>query len=161
MTWAMTSGIIGTALDNVSQSLVIAIDTDLVDANVVKGLLLPVAGQIRIEIVPGCHSVAELEAAHDVIEAREWHPDARRATYGYYYDVAKDAFVFTFSEDDATVAAALNETLTDFVIVSVGAPSRLGRLDDGQPHYGGAGIGTQNNNFCTSGFTAAKSGTKG
>lgn len=161
MTWAMTSGIIGTTLDNVSQSLVVAIDPNLVDANVVKRLLLPVAGQIQIEIVPGCHSVAELAAAHDVIEAREWHPDARRASYGYYYDVAEAAFVFTFSKDDANAAAALEKALTDFVVVSIGAPSRLGRLDDGQPHYGGAGIGTQNNNFCTSGFTAAKSGAKG
>lgn len=45
--------------------------------------------------------------------------------------------------------------------VEWGRPSRTGRLDDGQPHFGGAGIGEGGLNFCTSGFVAVKNGFRG
>ncbi|HEY3007216.1 MAG TPA: hypothetical protein VGJ63_04010 [Micromonosporaceae bacterium] len=45
--------------------------------------------------------------------------------------------------------------------VALGGASRTGRLDDGEPHYGGAGVrvgsGSSSSNTCTTGFVVVRS----
>lgn len=57
--------------------------------------------------------------------------------------------------EDAEAATALEERLGDLVTVGYDDIGDLGRLDDGEPHWGGAGIraGSEGSNHCTSAFT--------
>lgn len=158
----LAAGLIGVTLDHYAKSVVVVVDPTLVQASdleerleeLVQAFIPAEVTPPAIRVTAGCHAAADLIAARAVIEKRAWHVGAARATYDYYLDAFTSTFKVTFGEDDRDVAAALGAALTDKVTIEFGTPSRATRLNDGEPHHGGAGIGQpQGNNFCTSGFT--------
>lgn len=158
----LADGVIGVTWDNVKQLFLVVVDPVVIAMYEFQRDLSAVSGELNVEVRAGCHSIEEITAARHVLKGRNWHPQASKATYGFYLDPATAAFNVTLAEADREVGNALSEALGDLVDVAYGEPSRRGRLNDGAPHYGGAGIGSpSNNNFCTSGFTIIKNGVRG
>ena len=158
----LASGVVGVTADNVTQRFIVVVDSSVVSLDVVGEALREISSELQIEVRPSCHSIAQLAATEETLNARQWHPSATEASLGYYMDPATGSFKVTFSSSDDEVAQSLKDTLGNTVEITYGEPSRRGRLDDGNPHYGGAGIGEgADNNFCTSGFTIVHDGSRG
>ncbi len=115
--------------------------------------------------VTGCHSASELIEAEDVLTGRSWHPDAARSAFGFSLHGADSRFHVAFDARYPGAAAALAARLGDRVKVTLGAAARAGRLDDGRPHFGGAGLregsGSMYSNWCTSGFSVRRNASDG
>jgi hypothetical protein len=154
----LSRGLIGVTADHYAQELVVVVDPALVDREGLEQQLgSAVQGApLRVRTQAACHSAKELLAARDVIEARAWHPRVTEATYAYDLDAKTSRFGFVFAEQDRDVAYALQAVLGDKVTIEFDAPSRASRLNDGEPHWGGAGIRRDRDsiNICTSAFTA-------
>jgi hypothetical protein len=152
---SLSRGLVGSALDHHARQLVVIVDPTLVsDLPVLAARLQDLVGPVlSIRVIEGCNSAAELLPAEAVIDQRAWHPRAQNVAYGVYLDPRTATFNVTFNASDRDVAEALKNALGDSVTIEYGEPERRGRLDDGEPHWGGAGIGRpRSNNFCTSGF---------
>ena len=124
------NGIVGVTADNVTQRFVVVVDSSVVSLDAVGEALRKVDSELRIEVRPSCHSIAQLAAAEDTLKARQWHPSASEASYGYHMDPATASFKVTFSSGDVDVAQSLKDLLGDTVEITYGEPSRLGRLDE-------------------------------
>lgn len=171
VTRALDAGLIELALDHFAQEVVVIVDYSLVDAPNLERRLRGIVqaayhsqAPFTVRVGPSCNSAADLHSARDVLVGQAWHDDAPAVPYTFYLDPNTSSFKATFWNEDADVANALKEKLGDKVSIEWGTPSRDGRLDDGEPHYGGAGIraGNQSQNSCTSGFTVVLSnGNKG
>jgi hypothetical protein len=142
-------GLIGTVADPVTRTVTVVTTPEL-----------KTALQIDANVITGCHSAAELIDAENLLTARMWHPDAARATFSYSLQATDSRYHINFDDRYPQAAAALSEKLGDRAVVSVGATGRSGRLDDGRPHFGGAGLregpGTSSSNTCTSGFSVRR-----
>jgi hypothetical protein len=152
----LQAGLIGVASDDHARELVVVVDPEMVDQDALQGELRSRVSDstLRVRVGPSCHSAADLLAAEAALDARTWHARAAAVSYGAFLDARTSTFNVTFSAEDQPVADALKATLGEAVTIEFGTPTRRGRLDDGEPHWGGAGIGRpRNNNFCTSGFT--------
>lgn len=159
----LARGWIGAALDHETRTYVVVVDPKLTDRPQLERRL---QGAVRaaygsgsagfaVEVAAGCFSSHELGEARRVLHARNWHPAADEATYGLYLDAHDSTYHVTFRPEDADAAAALEERLGELVTVDYADIGDLGRLDDGEPHWGGAGIraGSEGSNHCTSAFT--------
>lgn len=171
VTRALDSGLVGLALDHFAQEIVVLVDPSLVDESDLEGRLRGIVQRaynnnapFALRVGKACNSASELHSARDVLGNQSWHARANEAPYSFYLDPNTSTYHVTFSASDADIAAALEERLGDAVEIEWGVPQRDGRLDDGEPHYGGAGIraGNESQNSCTSGFTVVLSnGNKG
>jgi hypothetical protein len=104
-------------------------------------------GQFVITVDPGHPpSALEIESVHRVTAGLSALP----ADVIYQPSLANRTFVDN-----------LKQRFAGAVDVRWGRAGRTGRLDDGQPHFGAAGIGEGGFNFCTSGFIAVKNGFRG
>lgn len=168
----LTKGLIGVALDHRSQAYVVVVDDSLVDrGNLERSLRSTAAASaepgrqpLAVRVSSSCHSAADLAAAHRTILARDWHPGAASASFAFDLDPYTSTFDLSFDAVDQAEGEALEQRLGDLVTVGYGAIGRLGRMNDGEPHYGGAGIraGNESYNTCSSGFTVILSnGNKG
>ncbi|HEV2756908.1 MAG TPA: hypothetical protein VG318_14165, partial [Actinomycetota bacterium] len=84
--------------------------------------------------------------------------------FGYGLDPHDSTYHVTFDATDTEAAEALEARLGDLVTIDYGEVELRGRMDDGEPHWGGAGIRPYGTSFptCTAGFTVRyPSGTKG
>lgn len=156
----LAAGLVGVVTDDYAREFVVVVDPSLVNMGELESELRSVAdgagaSQLDVRVGAACRSAADLVAAEAVVEARQWHPGAMSATFGYFVDARTSTVNVTFGPDDQAVADALQAALGDAVTIESGTPDRLGRLDDGQPHWGGAGIQQRKNTRteCTSAFT--------
>lgn len=149
-------GLIGSTLDHVHRQIVVVVDPALVDtAGLGRSLRDAVAttgSAVAVRVSPSCRAVAPLLEALGVLEARAWAPQAASATFGFHLDARDSTYRVTFARSNTEEAAALAARLGSAVTVAFGDVSRRDRYNDGNPHYGGAAIGSYNNRFCTSGF---------
>jgi hypothetical protein len=118
-------------------------------------------GLATAKLIVGCHSAASLIAADDVLFSRTWHPQAARASFSFSLHANDSRFHVSFDTRFAEAAAALQAALGDRAVVTVAETGRTGRLNDGEPHFGGAGIrngyhSSLYSNTCTSGFTVRR-----
>lgn len=143
-------GLIGTALDSrTGQATVVA---------------TPEFGATRklatAHVITGCHSGASLINADNVLTSRSWHADATKASFTYSLWASDSRFHISFDQRYPEAAGALSDRLGDRAVVALGLTARSGRLNDGEPHFGGAGIqedpGSMYTNDCTSGFTVRR-----
>ncbi|RIV40066.1 hypothetical protein D2L64_07045 [Micromonospora radicis] len=115
---------------------------------------------LRAAVRVGCHSGERLAAADELLTARSWHPDAAKASFGYHLDPNDSRLYVSFDPRYPAAAEAARQALGDVAVVTLAESARTGRLDDGRPHYGGAGVrvgsGTINSNICTTAFTVRR-----
>jgi hypothetical protein len=107
----------------------------------------------------GC-CTTELIEADDILFGRAWDPNAGKASYAYSLRANDSRFYVSVDAAYPDEAARLRKILGDRAVVTLGGVGRLGRLDDGEPHFGAAGIqqnaGTTSTNTCTVGFTVRR-----
>ncbi|MBV1852483.1 S1 family peptidase [Catellatospora tritici] len=168
----LSAGLIGTVMDHATQTIVTVVTPDYRDASGLQerldtaGATARVVG-VKTRTMVGCHSAAELVEAERVLHARAWHADAAKAVFSFGLDPRDSRFHVGFDPRFPQAAQALRDALGGRVVVDFGDVRRDGRLDDGEPHFGGAGIragvGTASNNTCTAGFIVKRNsdGRKG
>jgi hypothetical protein len=118
-------------------------------------------GAPGVRVQAGCFSAAQLLDADSVLRQRAWHPDAAKASFAYSLRAEDSRFHVTFDDRFPAAAQALSAALGDRAVVELGVVGRAGRLNDGEPHYGGSGIrkgynSSLSSNQCTSGFTVRR-----
>jgi hypothetical protein len=167
-------GLIGSALDHHTQTVVVVVDPSRVDQHALRGRLHGTVAQqraesggrlpgLQVEVRAGCSSTKDLLAAQSVLAERNWHPDAGSAKYFGYLNAADSTYHVSFGEKDRAVAESLRQVLGHRATVTVesassAAATQAGRFDDPAPHWGGANIyaSTGEIDNCTSGFTAVE-----
>jgi hypothetical protein len=135
-------------------------DTSFVDGKV------RIADQLRRgSFVPRCRTVSELIEADEILFGRGWDPSAGKASYAYSLRAGDSRFYVSVDAAYPDEAATLQKILGARAVVTVGGIARAGRLDDGEPHYGGSGIqqnaGSSSTNTCTAGFTVRRNADGG
>jgi hypothetical protein len=142
-------GLIGTVADPVTRTVTIVTTPELK-----KGL------DVGGKVIAGCHSAADLIDAENVLTGRSWHTDASRAVFSYSLQASDSRYHINFDSRYPQAAAALGEKLGDRAVVALGEMRRTGRLDDGRPHFGGAGLregpGPSYTNTCTAAFSVRR-----
>jgi hypothetical protein len=157
-TAALERGLIGTAIDHSTQSLVVVVDKAKVDLTAAGRKMAAAAPGVTNRLQAGCASTAKLVAAEKVLYNRSWHPDAAKAAFSYHLDPADSTYHVTLDPSDGALADALKRQLGELVTVESGVVKRLDRLNDSERHWGGAGIGTDPDDpICTAAFSVVQS----
>lgn len=156
-TAALERGLIGTAIDYSTQSLVVVVDEAKVDLTAAGRKMAAAVPGVTHRLQAGCASAAKLVAAEKVLYNRSWHPDAAKAAFSYHLDPADSTYHVTLDPSDGALADALKRQLGELVTVESGAVKRLDRLNDTATHWGGAGIGLGGDPTCTSAFSVVRS----
>lgn len=161
-TVTLRHGLVGTTLDHVNRQIVVVVDPASVDtemlARTLRDAVAAAGSPTSVRVSGACRSASALVSAADVIQARAWSPDAATATFGFALEPRDSAFHVTFAPGSGNAAATLASRLGDAVVVAFGNASRRDRMNDGNPHYGGAAIGGYNIRFCSAGFVMNISG---
>lgn len=152
-------GLIGVVADPVTRTVTAVTTPEFAGADGLKGRLSAVAAThgVKADVVTGCHSAAALIEAEEILIGRSWHAGAGQAAFSFSLSGTDSRFHVSFDERFPEAAEALRARLGDRAVVTLGATGRTGRLDDGRPHFGGAGIregyGSMYSNTCTSAFS--------
>jgi len=114
----------------------------------------------RTALIVGCYSGSRLAAAADLLHGRAWHPEAAKASFSFAIEANDSRLHVSFDPGSAAAAEAARVRLGELAAVTLGGSSRAGRLDDGEAHYGGAGVrvgsGALNSNICTTSFVVRR-----
>jgi hypothetical protein len=159
-------GFIGFATDHATHTLVAVVTPEYKGAKALSSALedardAVASGDTGVRVQAGCFSAGELIDAEYVLRQRDWHPDAALASYAFALHADDSRFHVTFDERYPAAADALAKVLGDRAVIELGSVARAGRLNDGEPHYGGSGVRKGSNsslssNQCTSGFTVKR-----
>ncbi|GAA1603572.1 hypothetical protein ACFQY4_09185 [Catellatospora bangladeshensis] len=158
-------GLIGSAIDHNTRTVTVVLTPEAGERAEEVGTRIAAMPSARdtavapTEVKVGCFSADRLIAADELLFARAWHPDAAAATFSYYLDAADSRYRVSFDPGYPEAAQALRDALGDVADVTLDGAGRTGRLNDGEPHFGGAGLraGSGATNTCTSGFIARRS----
>ncbi|WP_155373160.1 chymotrypsin family serine protease [Catellatospora vulcania] len=163
-------GYIGTALDHNTQTVTIVVTPEQRTRGAVLDNSLAAASPaadgttgIKSAVKVGCFSAERLAAADELLTGRAWHPDAARATFSYSLRAADSRYQVTFDPRYPAAAQALRDALGEVAEVTLGATARTGRLNDGEAHFGGAGVRVNSGatNTCTTAFVAKRKSVTG
>ncbi len=159
------TGYLGTAVDHNTHTLVTVVTPEYAARAAtfrtrVAAATPALPAGVSARVIVGCHSGAALAAGADLLTGRAWHPEAAKATFGFGIDAADSRIHASFAPEDRAAAEAAQKALGDIAVVTLDGAARTGRLDDGTPHYGGAGVrvgsGPLNSNICTTAFTVRR-----
>ncbi len=145
--------------DHIRQVVVLTLEPDTDPASTLAGLKAAVQDDLNVVVHPACYGTAHRKELVEVMRARAWHPDALATTVSWHVDLTGRVNI-DLAPADLQKAEGLVAAFGDVVAVRAVESSLQGRMDDGSPHYGGAGIGTLNDHTCTAGFTMSKRGGK-
>jgi hypothetical protein len=152
---ALRGGLIGIALDHAAQTVNVVVDPTLVDVADLSSRANAVLDRpaFEVAVIAGCESARDLVDARTVLDGLG--TKLAPHFWGYYLDAHDSTYHVTFSPEDKAAAAVVTGRLGDLATIEFEASALLDRMNDGQPHWGGAGIraGSYNSNNCTSGFT--------
>jgi hypothetical protein len=160
----LRGGLIGIALDHAAQTVNVVVDPALVDVSDLSSRATAALDRpaFKVAVIAGCSSASDLAEARTFLDGlgMKFAPHF----WGYYLDAHDSTYHVTFSPRDKAAAAKVARRLGDRVTLEFEDTVLLDRLNDGEPHWGGAGIrpGSYNNNICTSAFTVRlPSGNRG
>jgi hypothetical protein len=154
-------GVIGTALDDNTQSVVLVTTPEFGRGDQLRDALArvrqtPETAGLKTRTITGCYSAKALIAIDELLSARTWHPDAPKASFAYGLKAATSTYEVRFDPAYPAAADALRVKLGPLGVVVFDKISPTGRNDDGSWHFGGAGIrpsALYSYNVCTSGFS--------
>lgn len=157
-------GYVGSAIDHGSRTVTMVVTPEYAaSASRLRDRIGTAArgtGTVGTAVIVGCHPAARLIAGYELLAGRAWHPDAPKATFGFQLEAYDSRFHVSFDPRYPAAAQALTELLDDIAVVTLDGAARTGRLDDGRPHYGGAGIrvnsGGISTNTCSTGFVVRR-----
>ncbi|MEV4412158.1 hypothetical protein [Catellatospora sp. NPDC049609] len=160
----LRQGLIGSAIDHNTRTVTLVVTPEARDRVAEVGARISAvpaardaaAGAPSVKV--GCFPADRLIAADELLFGRAWHPDASAATFSYYLDAADSRYRVSFDPAYPEAAQALRDALGEVAEVTLDGAMRTGRLNDGEPHFGGAGLraGSGATNTCTSGFVARR-----
>ncbi|WP_144121489.1 hypothetical protein [Catellatospora sichuanensis] len=163
-------GYIGTAIDHNTQTVTIVVTPEqrtraaTLDSGLsTAALAADGATGIKTAVKVGCFSADRLAAADELLAGRAWHPDAARATFSYSLRAADSRYQVTFDPRYPAAAQALRDALGEVADVTIDTAARTGRLNDGEAHFGGAGVRVNSGatNTCTTAFVARRKSVTG
>lgn len=157
-------GLIGSAIDHNTQTVTLVVTPEQRDraatltGSLTSALASAQAVGVKTAVKVGCFSGERLAAADDLLFARAWHPDAAQAVYSYALRAADSRYHVSFDPRFPAAAQALQEALGEVAVVTLQDAARTGRLNDGEPHFGGAGVraGSGATNTCSTGFVVRR-----
>jgi trypsin len=151
---SLRSGLIGIALDHAGETVNVVVDPTRVAVDDLSSRANATLDRpaFKVAVIAGCSS------AQDLAEARRFLDRQMKAApegWGYSLDAHDSTYHVTIAPDRKALASLLASRLGDLVTIEYEPSALLDRMNDGQPHWGGAGIraGSYNSNNCTSGFT--------
>jgi hypothetical protein len=151
---SLRGGLIGIALDHAGETVNIVVDPTRVPVADLSSRAAAALDRpaFKVAVIAGCSSAQELAEARRSLDRRM---QAAPNGWGYYLDAHDSTYHVTISPDRKADASLLASRLGDRVTIAYETSALLDRMNDGQPHWGGAGIraGSYNSNNCTSGFT--------
>lgn len=166
---ALASGFIGLAADHAAQTVNVVVDSTMVDVGELASLATAAVSDpatktpaFKVLVRAGCFSATDLAEARSFLD--KLTVSASAPEWSYYLDAHDSTYHVAISPDAAEAAAVITGGLGDRATVEFEELSLAGRLNDGQPHWGGAGIrpGSEDGNICTSAFTVfLPSGNRG
>lgn len=131
--------VLGKLSDDVNQRLIVVVDPAFGIRQGLGAELLEAAGNdIEVVLQVGCRPRSAVDGIEEELLARDWHPNASKIAFAFYFESAFSAIVVEMSPELTDEADALRQRWGDLVVIEPGWPTRYGRLDDGNPHYGGA-----------------------
>ncbi|MEV0273025.1 hypothetical protein AB0H43_29970 [Hamadaea sp. NPDC050747] len=156
----VTRGLIGFAPDYSSQSLVAVVTPEYAGTPELEKHLADAQSRLgegapALRVQTGCFSAAAIADAYAILTGTEWRTG--KFAYAFHLDPVDSKFHVTVDTPQTKAAEKLAALLGDRGVVELGQVGRTGRLNDGEPHFGGAGIRKGYNantatNTCTSGF---------
>jgi len=171
VTQKVARGLIGFAPDYSSQSLVAVVTPEYAGTpTLVKEMAGAQselgAGAPQLRVQAGCFTAAEIADAYAVLTGTTWRTASAKFAYAFHLDPVDSKFHVLVDVTQTKAAENLAALLGDRAVVELGAVARTGRLNDGEPHYGGAGIrkgysSSTSSNTCTSGFMVRSRDTNG
>jgi hypothetical protein len=161
---ALRAGLIGIALDHAAQTVNVVVDPALIDVADLSSRATAALDRpaFKVSVIAGCSSARDLAEARPFLDGLG--TKFARHLWGYYLDAHDSTYHVTISPQDKGAAAVLTRRLGDRVTIEFETSTLLDRLNDGEPHWGGAGIrpGSYSYNICTSAFTVRlPSGNRG
>ncbi|HXL44765.1 MAG TPA: hypothetical protein VN960_12000 [Gaiellaceae bacterium] len=159
---ALPRGLIGIALDHADETVNVVVDPSIVSIPDLTAAALAAvsAGSstppFKVAVRPGCFSGKELAAARSFLDALvKNRPAIAPHGWGFYLDGHDSTYHVGIDPADMDAATIFTSELGARVTIEVENGARLDRLNDGQPHWGAAGIrpGALSDNNCTSTFT--------
>lgn len=161
---ALASGFIGLAADHVAQTVNVVVDPTIVDVGELAPLAAAAVAEDPVTNVPafkvfvraGCFSATDLADARSFLDTLT--ASASAPEWSYYLDAHDSTYHVAISPEVAEAATVITAELGDRATVELEGLTRMGRLNDGEPHWGGAGIRpgswpAEEGNICTSAFT--------
>lgn len=157
---ALAAGLIGIALDDAAQTVDVVVDPSVVSVAALDQQAAAAVSRkspanrpaFGVAVKGGCSSAKDLAEARSVLDGlgSAFAPHG----WGFYLDAHDSAYHVEISPEDKSAAGSLRRKLGDRVSIQFSQPSLTDRLNDGQPHWGGAGIrpGNIGSNICTSAF---------
>lgn len=123
----LAKGLIGVAVDDADQQLVIVVDAAMVDVSKLQANLdgianaehakFPAVAEISVRVQAGCHSAADLLRAASVIDQRAWHPQAGETAYTVTLDPGDSSYHVFMPAGAVKVGEALTDQLGTLVTV--------------------------------------------
>lgn len=131
--------VLGVLSDDVNQRLIVVVDPAFGIRQGLGAELLEAAGNdIEVVLQVGCRPRSAVDGIEEELLARDWHPNASKIAFAFWFDAAFSAIVVEMSPELTDEADALRQRWGDLVVIQPGTFTRLGPLDDGNPHHGGA-----------------------
>jgi len=130
----LSNGLIGVALDHQAMQVVVVVDPERVNVAELQRELdqaahpgdQPDPSEISVRVQSGCHPVADLIDAGQVIDSRTWHPRAESTGYSAGLDPHDSTYHVSIEGGRKDVGEALVKRLGSLVTVthSSGGPVR-------------------------------------
>ncbi|MEU8007161.1 hypothetical protein AB0B66_38875 [Catellatospora sp. NPDC049111] len=163
-------GYIGTAIDHNTRTVTVVVTPEqrtradaLGSGLAAASLAADGAPEVKSAVKVGCFPAERLAAADELLAARAWHPDAAHATFSYRLRAEDSRYQVSFDPRFPAAAQALRAALGEVAEVTLESATRTGRLNDGEAHFGGAGVRVNSGptNTCTTAFVARRRSVTG
>lgn len=122
----LKAGIIGIAGDAARDQLVVVVDPTKISIAELEAALNTRRNESKrpapVVVRLGCHTADDLVRAIELMERRDWHPDASKTSFGGSFDVYASRWDVTMPSGLA--ADSLSEQLGDLVLIREGTASR-------------------------------------
>ncbi len=144
------TGIVGTTIDHENQRLLVVLDPSKSFEAAVAAEVAKLSPSFKVDVVAGCHSRSELEAAMSWLRQARVEGSVSSSVISYI-DAASSqvAALVSNPEDEKVISGALGALVR--VTLAQGQMDDFSRSSDASPHYGDAAI-SGNGSLCSTNF---------
>jgi len=122
---AHQSNHVGTLFRDDPKRAIVVMHRDFTQFEALQLQLAKRVAPLEVEVRTGCRERKEIDAAFEVLQARNWHPSANKTAAGWHLDPGFAGYRVYVDDAAPEVAEALRQRLGDLALVKLGKPSRL------------------------------------